>query len=69
MPGPKLIKILAVLTVFVSLFVQIGFAIGVFGPAWLSPLLTLPALAAIIWLWRHAEKRHAASQAFADLVI
>ena len=44
MPGSKLIKTLAVLTVLVSLFVQIGFAIGVFGPAWLSPLLTLPAL-------------------------
>ena len=69
MPGSKLIKTLAVLTVLVSLFVQIGFAIGVFGPAWLSPLLTLPALAAVISLWRHAEKQHVASQAFADLVI
>ena len=63
------IKTLAVLTVSVSLIVQVGFAIGVFGPAWLSPLLTLPALAAVIWLWRAAEKQHAVSRAFTDLVI
>lgn len=69
MPEPKSIKKLAVLTVLFSLFVQIGFAIGVFGPAWLSPLLSFPALAAVIWLWRHAEKQHAVSQAFTDLVI
>ena len=69
MPDPKSIKTLAVLTVLVSLIVQIGFAIGVFGPAWLSPLLTLPALAAMAWLWRAAEKQNAVTQAFTDLVI
>ena len=63
------IKTLAALTVLVSLIIQTGFAIGLFGPAWLSPLLTLPALAAIAWLWRSAEKQHAMSQAFTDLVI
>lgn len=69
MPDLRSIKTLAVLTVLVSLIVQTGFAIGLFGPAWLSPLLTLPALAALAWLWRSAEKQHAMSQAFADLVI
>lgn len=69
MPGLKSIKTLAVLTVLVSLFIQIGFAVGLFGPAWLSPLLTAPALAAVIWLWRDAEKQNADSQAFTDLVI
>ena len=69
MPDPKSIKTLAVLTVLVSLIAQIGFAIGVFGPAWLSPLLTLPALTAMAWLWRAAEKQNAVTQAFTDLVI
>ncbi|MEL6414149.1 MAG: hypothetical protein AAFQ15_04325 [Pseudomonadota bacterium] len=69
MSDSKSIKTLAVLTVLVSLIIQMGFAVGVFGPAWLSPLLTLPALAAVAWLWRTAEKQHAASQAFTDLVI
>lgn len=69
MSDAKFTKTLAVLTVLVSLIIQVGFAIGVFGPAWLSPLLTLPALAAVIWLWRAAEKQHAVSQAFTDLVI
>ncbi|MFN3213317.1 MAG: hypothetical protein ACE37M_09450 [Henriciella sp.] len=69
MPDTKTIKSLAVVTVAISLIVQIGFAVGVFGPAWLSPLLSLPALAAMVWLWRHAEQQHAKSQAFNDLVI
>ena len=69
MLDPKSIKILAVLTVLVSPIIQIGFAIGVFGPAWLSPPLTLPALAAMAWLWRATEKQHAMTQAFPDLVI
>ena len=69
MSDAKTIKTLAVLTVLASLITQIGFAVGVFGPAWLSPLLTLPALAAVAWLWRAAEKQHAMSQAFTDLVI
>ena len=63
------LKTLAVLTVLVSLIIQAGFAIGLFGPAGLSPLLTLPALAAMALLWRSAEKQHAMSQAFTDLVI
>lgn len=57
------------LIIAVSLAVQIGFAAGVFGPAWLSPVLTLPALAALAWLWRRAERQNASSQAFAALVI
>lgn len=57
------------LIVAVSLIVQIGFAVGVFGPAWLSPVLTLPALSAIAFLWRRAEKLHAISSAFNELVI
>lgn len=69
MSDAKSIKTFAVLTVLVSLIIQIGFALGMFGPAWLSPLLTLPALAAMAWLWRAAEKQHAVSQAFTDLVI
>ena len=55
--------------ILVSVAVQIGFAIGVFGPAWLSPLLTLPAIAAVGWLWRRAEARTASAQAFEALVI
>lgn len=69
MSDSKSIKTLAALTVLVSFFVQIGFAVGVFGPAWLSPLLTLPALAAMAWLWRDAQRQHAVAQAFTDLVI
>lgn len=59
----------AILIVLASLGIQIGFAIGVFGPAWLSPVLSLPALAALAWLWRRAEKQNETSQAFARLVI
>ena len=69
MPNYKSRKTPAVLITVSSLVVQIGFAIGVFGPAWLSPVLTLPALAAMIWLWRNAEQRRAESQAFNELVI
>ena len=69
MPDTKSMKTCAVVTVAISLIVQIGFAIGVFGPAWLSPLLSVPALAAMVWLWRHAEQRHAKTQAFNELVI
>ena len=59
----------ACLIILVSVVVQIGFAIGVFGPAWLSPLLTLLAIAAIGWLWRRAEARTASAEAFEALVI
>ncbi|MEP1144746.1 MAG: hypothetical protein ABJH52_13580 [Henriciella sp.] len=57
------------LIVTICLIVQIGFAIGVFGPAWLSPILTLPALSAIAFLWRRVEKLHSISSAFNELVI
>lgn len=60
---------LALLVIVFSLAIQLGFALGVFGPAWLSPLLTLPALTAIAWLWRRAEKEKQTSQDFAKLVI
>ena len=59
----------AILIVLTSLGVQIGFAVGVFGPAWLSPALSLPALGALAWLWRRAEKQNETSQAFARLVV
>lgn len=60
---------IACLIIAISLAIQFGFAVGVFGPAWLSPVLTLPALGAIAWLWRRAEAQKASSQAFAALVI
>ncbi len=59
----------ALLIIVISLVVQLGFAVGFFGPAWLSPVLTLPALGAIAWLWRRAEKEKQTSQAFTQLVI
>lgn len=55
--------------ILVSVAVQFGFAIGVFGPAWISPILSLPGFAALAWLWRKAEKNHADAQAFTELVI
>ena len=60
---------IAILVTLISLVTQIGFAIGVFGPAWLSPVLTLPALAAVAWLWRQSERQRAETQAFTALVI
>lgn len=60
---------IAILVTLISLVTQIGFAIGVFGPAWLSPVLTLPALAAVVWLWRQSERQRAETQAFTALVI
>lgn len=69
MPAQQKQKIAIVLIVAISLIVQIGFAIGVFGPAWLSPVLTFPALAAITWLWHRAEKQQAVTRAFTKLVI
>jgi len=62
-------KSAALLVVAFSLLVQVGFALGVFGPAWLSPVLSLPALAAIAWLWRRAEQKTHNSEAFTRLVI
>lgn len=59
----------AILIVLISLGVQSGFAFGVFGPAWLSPVLSLPALGALTWLWRRADQQKRTSQAFARLVI
>jgi len=59
----------AILIVLISLAIQIGFALGVFGPAWLSPILTLPALAAIARLWRRAERLNQSAKAFEQLVI
>jgi hypothetical protein len=55
--------------VFLSLLVQLGFATNLFGPAWLSPVLTLPAIAAIASLWRRAESENASTRAFTELVI
>lgn len=69
MSTPQMQKRIAIFVTLLSLIVQIGFAIGVFGPAWLSPVLTLPALAAIAWLWRQSERHRAETQAFTALVI
>ncbi len=62
-----LLPVLATITA--CLMVQVGFALGVFGPASLSPVLSLPALALITWLWRRAERESRATRAFTDLVI
>lgn len=56
-------------TVSVCLSMQLGFALGIFGPAWLSPVLSLPALALITWLWRRAERENRTTRAFNALVI
>lgn len=62
-------KTTALVVIIISLAIQIGFALGIFGPAWLSPILTLPALLAMRHLWRRAERARAETQAFAELVI
>lgn len=69
MPDLRTQEKVAVLIITISLIIQTGFAIGTFGPAWLSPILTLPALAVVTRLWWRAEKEHAASRAFTELVI
>lgn len=56
-------------TIVFCLLVQVGFALGIFGPAWLSPVLSLPALGLITWLWRRAERENHHNRAFAELVI
>lgn len=56
-------------TVALCLLMQLGFALGLLGPAWLSPVLSLPALALITWLWRRAERENQTSRAFTELVI
>ena len=65
--SPAFIGVLVAITI--CLFMQIGFALGIFGPAWLSPILSLPALALIAWLWRRAERENQQSRAFQELVI
>jgi hypothetical protein len=57
------------LIVFISLLVQLGFALDLLGPAWLSPILSLPGLAALFWLWRREVKQNETAQAFERLVI
>ena len=69
MPDAQTSKTLALFIVFISLLLQLGFAFGLFGPAWLSPVLSLPALAAIAILWQRAERENQQSQAFNQLVI
>jgi hypothetical protein len=51
------------------LALQLGFAVGVFGPAWLSPVLSLPSPILITWLWRRAEQENRTTRAFTELVI
>nr|WP_070960652.1 hypothetical protein [Hyphomonas sp. Mor2] len=55
--------------VLICLLVQLGFALGTFGPTWLSPVLSLPALGLITWLWRRAEQENQSTRAFNALVI
>lgn len=62
-------KSMALGIVAICFLAQFGFALGIFGPTWLSPILSLPALFAFIWLWRRAEKQNQTTQAFARLVI
>ena len=69
MPDAQTSKTMALFIVFISLLLQLGFAFGLFGPAWLSPVLSLPALAAIAILWQRAERENQQSQAFNQLVI
>jgi|GEM_PF-3374561 len=63
-PLPAVLAIMAL-----CLVLQLGFAFGLFGPAWLSPLLSLPALALITWLWRRAARANQSARAFTELVI
>ena len=69
MPVIQTSKPLVLFIVFISLLLQLSFAFGLFGPAWLSPVLSLPALAAIAILWRRAERENQQSKAFNQLVI
>lgn len=69
MPDAQTSKTLALFIVFISLLLQLGFAFGLFGPAWLSPVLSLPALGAIAILWQRAERENQQNQAFNQLVI
>jgi len=69
MPDAQTSKTLALFIVFISLLLQLSFAFDLFGPAWLSPVLSLPALAAIAILWQRAERENQQSQAFNQLVI
>jgi len=57
------------MTIIFCLLMQVGFALGIFGPAWLSPVLSLPALGLITWLWRRAERENQHNRAFTELVI
>ena len=56
-------------TILFCVLVQLGFALGIVGPSWLSPVLSLPAFALITWLWRRAEHQHQITRAFNELVI
>lgn len=69
MTDPKSHAWTATLIISFSLALQIAFAAELLGPAWLSPILSLPALGALIWLWQRAKQQHASLQAFNKLVI
>ncbi len=62
-------KYLVIGAAAVSLLVQMGFAVGLLGPAWLSPILSLPSLVLVAGLWRRAERDNRQNQAFTSLVI
>lgn len=62
-------KYLVIGTAVASLLVQMGFAVGLLGPAWLSPFLSLPSLVLVAELWRRAEQENQQNQAFNSLVI
>ncbi len=55
--------------ILASLLLQMGFAVGALGPAWLNPLLSLPCLILITWLWRRSERENQQTKAFNQLVI
>lgn len=55
--------------VLASALLQIALSLHPGTPAWIYPLLTLPPLCLMTWLWWGADKQNRDNQAFARLVI
>lgn len=69
MTEPKSHAWTAALVISFSLVLQVAFAAEMLGPGWMSPVVALPALILLTWLWRRAEHQHAAARADNELVI